>query len=106
MVLEKEEYQLERSCEIRVSGGKACHKNCKEKEGCLDSLNLAYGMSSKVLYLSRDTGKYRSDGKTRKKRKQLLDDLKEMRGYWTLKQKVLDRTICRTCFGRDHGPVV
>jgi hypothetical protein len=38
--------------------------------------------------------------------KQLLDDLKEMRGYWMLKEEALDRSLWRTRFGRDYGPVV
>jgi hypothetical protein len=31
--------------------------------------------------------------------KQLLDVLKEIRGYWKLKQEALDRTVWRTGFG-------
>jgi len=38
--------------------------------------------------------------------KQLLDDLKETRGYCKLKDKVLDRIPCRTRFGRDYEPVL
>jgi hypothetical protein len=38
--------------------------------------------------------------------KQLLDDLKGKRGYWKLKEKALDSTLWRTCFGRGCGPVV
>jgi hypothetical protein len=38
--------------------------------------------------------------------KRLLDDLKEMTGYWKLKEEVLDRTLWRTRFGRGCGPVV
>jgi hypothetical protein len=41
-----------------------------------------------------------------KRRKQLLVDLKEMRGYWKLKEEALDRTVWRTRFGRGYGPVV
>jgi hypothetical protein len=37
---------------------------------------------------------------------QLLNDLKEMRGYWKLKEEALDRTLCRTRFVRGYGPVV
>ena len=37
--------------------------------------------------------------------KQLLDDLKETRVYWKLKEEALDHTLCRTCFGRGYGPV-
>jgi hypothetical protein len=40
------------------------------------------------------------------RRKQLLDDLKENRRYWKLKEEALDRTLWRTRFGRDYGPVV
>jgi hypothetical protein len=35
----------------------------------------------------------------------LLDDLKEKRRYWKLKE-ALDRTLWRTRFGRGYGPVV
>ena len=47
-----------------------------------------------------------SDGNTRKNSKQLLDDLKEERGYWKLKEEKLDLTVWRTRFGRGYGPVV
>ena len=35
------------------------------------------------------------------RRKRLLDDLKEKRLYWKLKEEALDRTRWRTRFGRD-----
>jgi len=38
--------------------------------------------------------------------KQLLDGLKEKIGYWKLKEEELDRSLCRTDFGRDCGPAV
>jgi hypothetical protein len=38
--------------------------------------------------------------------KQLLDGLKERRGYFILKEEALDRTVRRTRFGRDYGSVV
>jgi hypothetical protein len=38
--------------------------------------------------------------------KQLLDDLKETRGYWKLKEKALYLTPWRTRFGRGYEPVV
>jgi hypothetical protein len=40
-----------------------------------------------------------------KRRKQLLDDLKRTRRYWNLKEEALDRTLWRSSFGRDYGPV-
>ena len=45
-------------------------------------------------------------GREGKRRKQLLDDLKETRRYWKLKEKALDRTLWRTRFGRGYESVV
>jgi hypothetical protein len=41
-----------------------------------------------------------------RRRKQLLDDLKEKAGYWKLKEEALDCILWRTRFGRGYGPVV
>jgi hypothetical protein len=45
-------------------------------------------------------------GRRGRRCKQLLDDLKENRKYWKLKEEVLDRTLWRTRFGRGYGPVI
>ena len=45
-------------------------------------------------------------GRRGRRRRKLLDDLKERRGYSHLKEKVLDRTMWRGRFGRGFGPVV
>jgi hypothetical protein len=37
---------------------------------------------------------------------QLVDDHKEKRGYWKLKEGALDHTLWRTCFGRGYRPVI
>ena len=41
-----------------------------------------------------------------RRRRNLLDDLKERRGYSHLKEEALDCTVWRACFGRGFGPVV
>ena len=41
-----------------------------------------------------------------RRRKKLLDDLKDRRGYCKLREEVLDRTMWRNRFGRGFGPVV
>jgi len=41
-----------------------------------------------------------------RRRKKLLDDLKERRGYSLLKEEALHRTIWRHRFGGGFGPVV
>jgi hypothetical protein len=45
-------------------------------------------------------------GRRGRRRKQLLDDLKEKRRYHKLKEEALDRTLWRTGFGRGFEPVV
>jgi hypothetical protein len=45
-------------------------------------------------------------GRRGRRCKQLLDDLKERRGYWKLKEEALGGTLWRTCFGRGSGPVI
>jgi hypothetical protein len=41
-----------------------------------------------------------------RRHKKLLDDLKDRRGYYQLKEEALDRTMWRDRFGRGFGPVV
>ena len=45
-------------------------------------------------------------GRRGRRRKKLLDDLKERRGYCQLKEEALDRTMWTARFGRGFGPVV
>jgi hypothetical protein len=44
-------------------------------------------------------------GRRGRRRKQVVDDFKEMRRYWKLNAKALDRTMWGTRFGRGYGPV-
>jgi hypothetical protein len=41
-----------------------------------------------------------------RRRRKLLDDMKERRGYSHLKEEALDRSMWRARFGRGFGPVV
>ena len=45
-------------------------------------------------------------GRLGTRRRKLLDDLQERRGYSHLKEEALDRTMWRARFGRGFGPVV
>jgi len=45
-------------------------------------------------------------GRRERRRRKLLDDLKERRGYSYLKEEALDRTMWRARFGRGFGPVI
>ena len=45
-------------------------------------------------------------GRQGRRRRKLLDDLRERRGYSHLKEEALDRTMWRVRFERDFGLVV
>jgi hypothetical protein len=45
-------------------------------------------------------------GRQGRRRRKLLNDHKERRGYSRLKEEALDRTMWRARFGRGFGPVV
>jgi hypothetical protein len=45
-------------------------------------------------------------GRRGRRRRKLLNDLKERRGYSYLKEEELDRTLWRAGFGSGFGPVV
>jgi hypothetical protein len=45
-------------------------------------------------------------GRRGRRHRKLLDDLKDRRGYFHLKEESLDRTKWRARFGRGFGPVV
>jgi hypothetical protein len=51
-------------------------------------------------------GEIEVTGRRGRRRRKLLDDLKERRGYSHLKEEALDRTTWRARFGRGFGPVV
>jgi len=44
-------------------------------------------------------------GRQGRRRRKLLDNLKERMGYSRLKEETLDRTTWRARFGRGFGPV-
>jgi hypothetical protein len=51
-------------------------------------------------------GEIEVTGRQRKRRRKLLDDLKERRGYFRLKEEALNRAMWRARFERGFGPVV
>jgi hypothetical protein len=50
-------------------------------------------------------GKISGTRRRERRRKQLLDDLKQARRYWKLKEEAQDHTLWRIQFGRGYGPV-
>jgi hypothetical protein len=54
----------------------------------------------------KEKGRIEVTGKRGRRRRKLLDDLKERRGCSHLKDEALDRTMWRARFGRGFRPVV
>ena len=51
-------------------------------------------------------GRIEVTGRQGRRRKKLLDDVKDTRGYWKLKEEAVDSSRWRTLSGRGCGPVV
>jgi hypothetical protein len=51
-------------------------------------------------------GRIKVTGRRGSRRRKLLDDFKERRGYSHLKEEALDRTMRTTRLGRGFGPLV
>jgi hypothetical protein len=51
-------------------------------------------------------GRREVTGRRGRRGKQLVDDLKEKRRYWNLKEEALDHSLWRTGFRSGYGPIV
>jgi hypothetical protein len=70
--------------------GQILHKNCL----------LRHVIEGKIK------GRTEVRGRRGRRRNHLLEDFKETRKHWKMKEEALDRTLCRTRFGRGYGPLV
>jgi hypothetical protein len=59
-----------------------------------------------ALLKRKAEGSIKVTGRRGRRSKQLLDDLKEKRGYRKLKEEALDRTLFGTRFGRGFERLV
>jgi hypothetical protein len=72
-------------------------------------LSSVHFVTPKITLDKKFTGSKREMEVTRRRgrrRRKLLDDLKDRRGYSHLKEEALDRSMWRNRFGRGFGPVV
>jgi len=70
----------------------------------MDWSHIACELPSKTRYSRKKIeGMIEVMGRRRKRSKQLVDTVKERKGYWKLKREALDRTLWRTRFGRSYG---
>ena len=107
VVLEKDwEDQLDRSCEkwrsVRVNEQRnILHEIRKRKANWIGHILRRNCLLRQVI-----EGKIKGEMEVARRRKKLLDDLKDRRGYSHLKDLALDRTMWRNRFGGGFGPVV
>jgi hypothetical protein len=81
------------------------HEIRKRKANCIGHILHRNCILQRVIE-GKIQGRIEVTGRQGIRRRKLLDDLKERRGYSHLKEEALDRTMWRARFGRSFGPVV
>jgi hypothetical protein len=81
------------------------HDICKQKANWIGHILLRNCLLQQVIE-GKIKGEVEMTGRRERRRRKLLDDLKERRGYSHLKEGALDRSMWRARFGRGFGPVV
>jgi hypothetical protein len=81
------------------------HEICKRKANWIGHILRRNCLPQRVIE-GKIQGGLEVTGRQGRRRKKLLDDVKEKRGYFHLKEKALDRTMWRARFGRGFGPFV
>jgi hypothetical protein len=81
------------------------HKIRKRKANCISHILRRNCLLQRVIEGKLQVG-IEVTGRQGRRRRKLLGDLKERRGYSHLKEEALDRTMWRARLGRGFGPVV
>jgi hypothetical protein len=80
------------------------HEINKRKANCIGHILRRNCLLQRVIE-GKIQGGIEVTGKRGRRRRKLLDDLKEMRGYSHLKEEALDRAMWRARFGTGFGLV-
>jgi len=78
------------------------HKIKRRNAKCIGQM-LRWNCLSRHVIEGKIKGRTEVRGR---RRNHLLEDFKETKKYWGMKEEALDRTLCRTRFGRGYGPVI
>jgi hypothetical protein len=81
------------------------HEICKRKANFIGHILRRNCLLQQVIE-EKIKEEIKVTGRRGRRRRKLLDDVKERRGYCHLKEDALDRTVWRARFGRGLGPVV
>jgi hypothetical protein len=85
--------------------GNILHEICKQKANWIGHILRRNCLLQRVIE-GKIKGKIEVTGRRGRRRRKLLDDLKERRGESRVKEEALDRTMWTARFGRGFGPVV
>jgi len=83
-----------------------CHILHTIKRGKANWINHILRKNCLLKHVIEGKQKEEATGRRGRRRKQLLDDLKETKGYCNLKVEAPDRTLRKTSLVRGRGPVV
>ena len=81
------------------------HEISKRKVNWIGHISRRNCLLQRVIE-GKEKGGIKVRGRRGRRRRKLLDELKERRGYCNLKEEALDRTMWRVRLGRGFGPVV
>jgi len=81
------------------------HEICKRKANWIGHI-LRRNCLLQRLTEGKIQGGIEETGRQGRRRRKLMDDLEERRGYCHLKEEALDCTMWTARFGRNFGPVV
>ena len=81
------------------------HETNKKKANWIGHILRRNCLLQQVIW-GKIIGGIEETGRRGRRSRKILDNLKERRGYYHLKEEVLDRTVWRARFGRGFGPVV
>jgi hypothetical protein len=80
-------------------------RNCLQKQVIEGKIEGKRKVTGKRRRRRRKRRRRRRRRRKRRKHKQLLDEIKETRAFWNLKDEAPVRTLWRTRFGRSYGTV-
>ena len=91
--------------ELKIQNLRRLSRQCNLWDLSMLSAASAYSLLQQKFYI-KIKGEMEVARRRGRRRKKLLDDLKDRRGYSHLKEEALDRTMWRHRFGGGFGPVV
>jgi len=95
-----------KKCYLRVNEQRnILHEIRKQKANWIGHI-LCRNCLLKQVIEGKIKGEMEVTRRRERRRKKLLDDLKDRRGYSHLKEEALDRTVWRHRFGGGFGPVI